>query len=103
MPNSNRLHHALRLVSAAVPLVGLALFGVTAAHAAPAGPGARGFVPWVVAQAQCVRRVGNYATNDRALAVRNELAAQGYRAWVETEGSLYGGTRSYAVFVAAPC
>jgi len=87
-----------------------ALVVVLLAWAGSAGAGMRaapgfepGFSAETVSQGYCGRRVADFATNDRAIAVRNELAQRGYQAWVEAEGSLYSGTRSYVVFVAGIC
>lgn len=91
-------HDTLRLASAALLLIGLALSGAAAGDV-PAGP-RDAALTWQVAQAQCTRRVGDYVTNDRAFAVRNQLLSQGYHAWIEAHGSLYAGTRTYVVFVA---
>lgn len=46
-----------------------------------------------------VCRVGDFATHDRAMAVRNEMLRRGHHAWIEHHGSLYSGTRTYVVFV----
>lgn len=100
MMQSIRRHDVVRLILAALLLVGLALFGSAASAAAPPAASERLGAPWLLAQAQCTRRVGTYATNDRAFAVRNQLVSQGYRAWIETHGALYEGTRTYVVFVA---
>lgn len=103
MTHSAHLREWLGRIAALALLIVLSLYGAAVAGGAEPTRLASALEPWIVAQRVCSRRIGNYATNDRALAVRNQLAAQGYRAWVETEGSLYGGTRSYAVFVATPC
>lgn len=51
----------------------------------------------------CEKRVGEYATNDRAYQVRNELQQKGYEAWIKYHGSFLSGTRTYVVFAMLPC
>ena len=51
----------------------------------------------------CQKVYDVYVTNDHAISVRNEFQRDGYNAWIETRGSLYAGTRTYAVWVEVPC
>ena len=51
----------------------------------------------------CKQFVGEYATNDRAIAVRNDLGRRGINAWIETHGSYLSGTRTYVVYAQVRC
>ena len=70
-----------------------------AASSASAAPPSRAVAPAsAIVLAQSVCRVGDYASHDHAISVRDNLQHRGRRAWIEHHGSLYSGTRTYVVF-----
>lgn len=88
--------------SRVTPLVAIAV--VMCAASVPV-PSAAAIVPRLgaahgsIVLVQGVCRVGEYASHDHAISVRNTLQSRGYQAWIENHGSLYSGTRTYVVFV----
>lgn len=57
----------------------------------------------VLAQASCTQFVGEYASHDHAIRVKNELLRKRFNAWIEHHGSYLSGTRTYVVYAAVPC
>ena len=84
-----------RLVASSI-VAFAALAVVAPAGAAMTPQAAAPHAATVLTQGVC--RVGDYASHDYAIAVRNNLQSRGYQAWVEHHGSLYSGTRTYVVF-----
>jgi hypothetical protein len=57
----------------------------------------------LIAQGLCRTFIGEYVSNDHAIAVQNYIRNQGFDAWIEYHGSFVAGTRTYVVFAMLPC
>jgi hypothetical protein len=84
-----------RLAGVATLVTAAWVAALPAAAIAPPAGAPRGGI--VLVQGSC--RVGEYASHDHAISVRNTLQSRGYDAWIVHHGSLHAGSRTYVVFV----
>lgn len=84
-----------RVVGIAAVICAASVSALPATAIVPPTGASRGGI--VLVQGVC--RVGEYASQDYAISVRNTLQRRGRQAWIENHGSLYSGTRTYVVFV----
>ena len=57
----------------------------------------------LLVQALCRTFIGEYVSNDHAIAIQNYIRSQGFDSWTEYRGSFVSGTRTYVVFAMLPC
>ena len=57
----------------------------------------------LLTQGLCRTFIGEYVSNDHAIAVQSYIRIQGFDAWIEYHGSFVSGTRTYVVFAMLPC